>query len=112
IWQDYLSNQYSHLSKSPFHPFLKPTISPGTNPKPAATGNPEAGIVEKCVANCDAVLLSTYTACPTTFVNVFLVAFSISIHFMSIHHLYDMYARPATNNPTTTAAIFMTFLIC
>jgi len=25
--------------------------------------------------------------------------------------LYDRYARPATNNPMITAAIFMTFLI-
>ena len=74
-------------------------------------GDPEVAIVEECVANCDAVLLSACTACPTTLVNVVLVAFSISIHFTSIHPLYDRYARTATNNPTTTAAIFMTFLI-
>ena len=43
--------------KSSFHPFLKPKISPGTNPIPAAKGNPEAAIVEECVANCDAVTL-------------------------------------------------------
>jgi hypothetical protein len=74
-------------------------------------GDPEVAIVEECVANCDAVLLNACTGCPTTLVNVVLVAFSISIHFTSIHPLYDRYARPATNNPTTNAAIFMTFLI-
>jgi hypothetical protein len=96
--------------KSSFHPLLKPKISPGTNPMPAAMGNPKVAI-EECVANCDAVWLSACTTCPSTLVNVVLVAFSISIHFTSIHPLYDKYARPATNNPTTTAAIFMTFLI-
>jgi hypothetical protein len=96
--------------KSSFHPLLKPKIGPGTNPTPAAKGNPEAAI-EECVANCDAVLLSVCTTCPSTLVNAALVVFSISIHFMSIHPLYDRYARPATNNPTTTAAVFMTFLM-
>ena len=42
--------------KSSFYPFLKPKISPGKNPMPAAHGNPEAEPVE-CVANCDAVSL-------------------------------------------------------
>jgi hypothetical protein len=96
--------------KSSFHPLLKPKISPGTNPMPAPIGNPEAAI-EECVANCDAVLLSACTACPTTLVNVVLIAFSISIHLTSIQPLYDRNPKPATNNPTTTAAIFMTFLI-
>jgi hypothetical protein len=41
--------------KSSFHPFLKPKISPGTNPIDAI-GNPEAAI-EECVANSDAVSL-------------------------------------------------------
>ena len=50
------------------------------NPKAAATGKPAASTVDECVANCDAVLLSTYTACPATFVNVLLVAFSIATH--------------------------------
>jgi hypothetical protein len=98
--------------KSSFYPLLNPITSPGTNPKPAAIGDPEVTIVEECVANCDAVLLSASTICPSILVNVVLVAFSISIHFTSIHPLYDRYARPATNNlTTTTAAIFMTFLI-
>jgi hypothetical protein len=30
--------------KSSFHPLLKPKIRPGTNPMPAAIGNPEAAI--------------------------------------------------------------------
>jgi hypothetical protein len=42
--------------KSSFHPLLKPKISPGTNPKPAAMGDPEVAIVEECVANSDAVV--------------------------------------------------------
>jgi hypothetical protein len=74
-------------------------------------GDPEVAIVAECVASCDAVLLSACTAGPTTLVNVVLAAFSISIHFMSIHPLYDRYARPAINNPKTTAAIFVIFLI-
>lgn len=41
--------------------------------------------------NCDAVSLSTWVACPATFVNVLLVAFSISNHFTSIHPLYERY---------------------
>jgi hypothetical protein len=86
-------------------------MSPGTNPQPAAIGNPEAATVEECAANCDAVLLSAWTACPATFVNVVLVAFSISTHFTSIHHLYERYERLTTNNPIITAAIFITFLM-
>jgi hypothetical protein len=74
-------------------------------------GDPEVAILEECVTNCDAVLLSASTVCPATLVSVVLVAFSISIHFRSTHPLYDIYFRPATNNPTTTAATFMTFLI-
>jgi hypothetical protein len=52
------------------------------------------------ITNCNVVLLSACTTCPTTLINVVLVAFSISVHFMSIHPLYDRYTRPATNNPT------------
>jgi hypothetical protein len=43
--------------KSSFYPLLKPITSPGTNPIPAARGNPETTIAEECVANCDAVSL-------------------------------------------------------
>src|SRR5215469_9435816 len=32
-------------------------------------------------------------------------------HFTSTHPLYDRYARPATNNPITIAAIFITFFM-
>jgi hypothetical protein len=87
---------------------LNPIISPGTNPSIAAIGNPDAAIVDGCDANCVAVLLSALTTCSYAFVNVFLVAFSIFTHFTSIHPVYDRYARPAINNPTTTAAIFKT----
>jgi hypothetical protein len=65
-----------------FYPFLKPKISPGINPMPAAKGNPEAAI-EECVANCDAVLLSACTTCPTTLVNV-----SSSSCFFYFHPFY------------------------
>ena len=34
--------------KSSFHPLLKPKISPGTNPMPAAIGKHEAAIVLPC----------------------------------------------------------------
>src|SRR5438094_7645445 len=44
-------------------------------------------------------------------VKVFLVAFSNATHFTSMNPLYDKYASAATNNPTTTAAIFITFFI-
>ena len=74
-------------------------------------GNPEAAIVEECVTNCDAVLLRVCIAWVVTFANVDLVAISIAVHFTSIQPLYDKYAKPAANSPTTTAAIFMTFLI-
>ena len=77
---------------------------------PAAKGNPEAELVE-CVANCDAVSLRVCIAWVITFANVDLVAISIAVHLTSIQPLYDRNAKPATNNPTTTAAIFMTFLI-
>ena len=40
-----------------------------------------------------------------------LVAFSIAIHFTSIHPLYDRYESPSTNNPITIAAIFITFFM-
>ena len=96
--------------KSSFYPLLKPNISPDTNPKPAATGNPEADPVE-CVANCDAVSLRVCITSVVTFANVDLVASSIVVHLTSIQPLYDRNAKPARNNPTTTAAIFMTFLI-
>ena len=62
---------------------------------PAAKGNPEAAIVEECVANYDAVSL---------------MEVSIAVHLTSIQPLYDRNARPATNNPTTTAAYFHDFL--
>jgi hypothetical protein len=42
--------------KLSFYPLLKPKISPGKNPMPAANGDPEAEPVE-CVANCDTVSL-------------------------------------------------------
>ena len=93
-------------SKSSFYPLLKPITSPGTNPIPTARGNPENALSEECIANCDAVSLSACTICPSTVDNVVIVAFSISNHFTSIHPLYDRYASPATNNPTTTAAYF------
>jgi hypothetical protein len=35
---------------------IKLNISRGTNPKTAATADPEAAIIEECVANCDAPL--------------------------------------------------------
>jgi hypothetical protein len=69
-------------------------------------GNSEVTIIEEWVA-----LLSARTAYPATFVNAVLVAFSISTHFTFTNPLYDRYARPAINNPTTTAAIFVTLLI-
>ena len=72
--------------KSSFYPLLNPITSPGTNPKPAAIGDPEVTIVEECVANCDAVLLSASTTCPSTLDNVVIVAFSIS-------NLIDMQAQ-------------------
>ena len=96
--------------KSSFHPLLKPRISPGTNPMPAPIGNPEAAI-EECVANFDAVSLRVCIARVVTFANIDLMATSIAVHLTSIQPLYDRNAKPATNNPTTTAAIFMTFLI-
>ena len=57
------------------------------------------------------LLLKAWTACPATFVNVILVALSIATHFTPMNPLYDKYARVATNNPTNTAAIFITFLM-
>jgi hypothetical protein len=56
-----------------------PNISPCRNPKPAAIGDPDVAIIEECVANCDAVLLSACTTCPSALVSVALAAFSISI---------------------------------
>jgi hypothetical protein len=41
---------------------------------------------------------------------VVFITFSISIHFTSIHPLYNGHERPTTNNPITTAASFMTLL--
>jgi hypothetical protein len=90
--------------KSSFYPLFNPITSPGTNPKPAAIGDPEVTIVEEWVANCDAVLLSASTTCPSTLDNVVIVAFSTSNRFTYIHPLYDRYANPATNNPATTTA--------
>jgi hypothetical protein len=52
----------SDAIETSFYPVLKPIISPGTNPK-AAMGNPEAAVVEECVANCDAVLLMVCITC-------------------------------------------------
>jgi hypothetical protein len=69
---------------------MKPIISPGANPKPAAMGNSEVTIVEEWVA-----LLSAGTAYPATFVNAILVAFYISTHFTFTNLLYDRYARRA-----------------
>jgi hypothetical protein len=71
------------------YPVFNPSIGPGRNQKDATTGRPAVSIVLECAANCDAVLFTAYTACPATFVNVLLVAFSISIHLTSIHPLYD-----------------------
>ena len=85
-------------------------LSPGTNPMPAATGNPEADPVG-CVANYDAVSLRVCITSVVTFANVDLVASSIVVHLTSIQPLYDRNAKSARNNPTTTAAIFMTFFI-
>jgi hypothetical protein len=81
------------------------------SPNADATGKLAATTVVECVGNCDAVLFNACTACPATFDNVVLVAFSISIHFTSIYPLYDKYERPITNNPITIAAIFITFLM-
>ena len=64
---------------------MKPIISPGANPKPAAMGNSEVTLVEEWVA-----LLSA-----ATFVNAILVAFYISTHFTFTNLLYDRYARRA-----------------
>ena len=65
-------------------------------------------MVEECVANCDAVSLRVRIASVITFDNIDLVATSIAVHLTSIQ---PRNAKPATNNPTTTAAIFKTFLI-
>jgi hypothetical protein len=46
---------------------------------------------EAKLSNRDAALLSACIACLVAFVNVVFVAFSISTHFTSIHHLYDRY---------------------
>jgi hypothetical protein len=59
-----------------FHPLLKPNISPGTNPMPAAKGNPQAAIVEECVEICDAALL---TMCISWF-----VTFSAELYLSNI----------------------------
>ena len=88
--------------KSSFYPLLNPNISPCANPMPAAMGDPEVTIVEECVAS---------PARAVTLADADLVAFSIAVHLTSIQPLYDRNAKPATNNPTTSAAIFMTFLI-
>src|SRR6266571_9364424 len=77
----------------------------------SAIGSPNVEIADVCAANCVAVLLSACTTCPDAFVNALLVTFSIATHFTSIKHLYDKYANAATNKPTTTAAIFITFFI-
>src|SRR5215469_12959384 len=61
--------------------------------------------------NCVAVLLSALTTCSDALVSVLLDASSIAAHFTSIQPLYDRYTRAATNNPITTAAIFITFFI-
>jgi hypothetical protein len=106
----YMTSVPSEL-KSSFHPLLRPKISPGTNPKPAAMGDPEAAIVEECVANSDPVSSRVRIGSVVTFANIDLVATSIAVHLTSIQPLYARNAKPATNNPTTTAAIFKTFLI-
>ncbi len=71
------------------YPLFNPNITHGMNPNAAAIAKPAASIVLECVANCDAVLFNACPTCPATFVNVLHVAFSISIHFTSIHPLYD-----------------------
>jgi hypothetical protein len=63
--------------KSSSYPLLKPKISPGKNPMPADKGNPEAAIVEECVANCDAVSLRVCNAWVVAFANANLAPFSI-----------------------------------
>ena len=81
------------------------------NPNAAATGKPAASTVVECAANYDdAVLFNRCRICPAMFEVVF-VSFSISIHFISIHPLYDRYERPTTNKPILTAAIFITFFM-
>jgi hypothetical protein len=46
-------------------------------------GNPDAAIVDRCDANCVAVLLSALTTCSDALVNVLLEASSIATHFTS-----------------------------
>ncbi len=80
------------------YPFLNPNIGPGMNPNAAATGKPAASTEVECTANCYAVSFNACPTCPATLVNVVFVAFSTSIHFTSIHPLYNKYERPTTNN--------------
>ena len=87
--------------KSSFYPLLNPNISPCANPMPAPMGDPEVTIVEECVAS---------PARAVTLADADLVAFSIAVHLTSIQPLYDRNAKPATNNPTTSAANFHDFL--
>jgi len=57
------------------------------------------------------VVLDSNNAWVVIFANANLAPFSIAIHLTAIQPLYAKNARPATNNPTTTAAILKTFLI-
>jgi hypothetical protein len=50
------------------------------NPMPAAEANPEAAIVEECVANCDAVSLRVCNAWLVTLANANLAPLSIAVH--------------------------------
>jgi len=63
---------------------------------PAAIGNPEAAILEECVANCDVVSLRVCITRFVTSVNVDLVTFSTAVHLTSIQPLYDRYASECT----------------
>jgi hypothetical protein len=55
------------------------------NPNAADTGRRDASIEIDCATNCEAVFFSTCPTCLATIVNIVLAAFSISIHFTSIH---------------------------
>jgi hypothetical protein len=67
------------------------------NPIAAPIGRLAASIEVECAANCDAVLFNACPTCPATFVNVTLVAFSISIRLtLSILCTIDMRDQPQT----------------
>lgn len=61
----------------------------------AVIGKPNAATTDGLAANCDSMLLSAWTECPSELVNPVLIAFSTTSDFTCTNLLYDKYASAA-----------------